>query len=92
MTNCAEFCAKFIWMTTLLVKAILALSQLIKTIAADNKDEFRRYKGVEVLIDMLETYKSAQVAKALIHVLNGNGNFTNNILFSVHFLFIRNQH
>ena len=44
-------------------------------LTADNKDAFRRYKGVEVLIEMLKIHKSAHVAKALSHVLSGNGNF-----------------
>ena len=39
---------------------------------ADNKDTFRRYKGVEVLIETIRKHKSTVVTKALIHVLTGN--------------------
>ena len=56
-------------------KIKLTLSQFIKAFTADNKDAFRRYKGVKILVEMLKNYKSSQVAKTLIHVLNGNGNF-----------------
>ena len=41
---------------------------------ADNKDAFRKYKGIEVLIEMLKGYKSDVVARALTHVLTGNSN------------------
>ena len=31
--------------------------------------------GIDALIEMLEEYKSIVVAKALIHVLSGNGKY-----------------
>ena len=40
---------------------------------ADNKDTFRKYKGVEILIEMLKEYKTVVVAKTLTHVISGNG-------------------
>ena len=40
---------------------------------ADNKDAFRKYKGVEILIEMLKEYKSVVVAKTLTHAISGNG-------------------
>lgn len=41
---------------------------------ADNKDAFRKYKGVELLIELMKKYKSLNVIKALNHVLKGNCN------------------
>ena len=72
----------------LLVKVKLALIHFANTFTADNKDAFRRYKGVEILVEMLRIHKDAQVAKALFHVLNGNGKkklilIIVNIIFSV---------
>ena len=40
---------------------------------ADNKDTFRHYKGIEVLIEMFNLYRNSTVANALSHVLSGNG-------------------
>ena len=40
---------------------------------ADNKNLFRRYGGIDVLIDVFEKLKSEHVARALEHVLKGNG-------------------
>ena len=39
---------------------------------ADNKDVFRRYKGIEILIEMLKEHNSVTVAKTLTYVLTGN--------------------
>ena len=41
--------------------------------AADNKNTFRRYRGVVVLIEMLRTHKNVEIVKTLIHVLSRNG-------------------
>lgn len=41
---------------------------------ADNKDIFRRYRGVEILIEMLKTHRDPQIAKALSHVIKENCN------------------
>ena len=54
-------------------KIKLTLSQFIKAFIADNKDAFRRYKGVEILIEMLKEHKNVSVIKALTHVLSENG-------------------
>lgn len=54
---------------------------------ADSKDAFREFKGVEVLIELLKKNKSAPVAKALTHVLTGNGNSLMRFFFlSAYFL------
>lgn len=34
---------------------------------------FRRYKGIEVLIKMLEYHKDPIIVRALTHTLKGNG-------------------
>ena len=54
-----------------ITKSILVQKKKV-TYAADNKDTFRRYKGIEILIGMFSVHKSVQVAKALKHVLSGN--------------------
>ena len=41
--------------------------------SADNKDTFRRYRGIEVLIEMFSLYRNSTIAKALSHVLSENG-------------------
>ena len=78
VTECAKYYARLTWTTTLLVKHKFAcyfhsahLHSLAST--ADSKDAFRRYNGVEVLIEMLRAHKDAQVARALVHVLRDNG-------------------
>ena len=58
-------------MITLLVKQKYNFFNTL--LLADNKDAFRRYKGVEVLIEMLKEHKGTAVAKALTHVLSDNG-------------------
>ena len=49
------------------------LIQSIWLRSADNKDTFRHYRGIEVLIEMFKLYRNSIVAKALSHVLSGNG-------------------
>lgn len=49
-------------------------------------DTFRRYKGIEVLIEMLKLYRDPFVAQALTHTLKGNGKQNNTkILFILYF-------
>ena len=50
-----------------------ALIQSICLYLADNKDTFRHYMGIEVLIEMFKLYRNSTVANALSHVLSGNG-------------------
>ena len=52
---------------------------------ADNKDNFRRYRGIEILIDMLKEQKSGVVAKALAHVISGNGKLTQYVYSQLNF-------
>ena len=78
----ADFCVKFTWMIALLVKVKFCYN-LNELFTADNKDAFRRYKGIEILVEMLRIHKSAQVTKALCHVLRRNGIFIKNLTILV---------
>ena len=51
--------------------------------AADNKDAFREYGGIDTLVNLLDTHKSPEIAKALTHVLQGNGNCPKASFFNV---------
>ena len=78
MTRCAGFYAKFTWMIILLVKSTstnASHKHNTTTIypTADNKDEFRRCKGVKILIKILKEHKGLKVVNALRYVLSGNG-------------------
>ena len=42
-------------------------------LTADSNVVFRRYNGVEILIEMLMVHKDVQIVKALLHVLNKKG-------------------
>ena len=42
-------------------------------LTADNNVVFRRYNGIEILIEMLMVHKDVQIVKALLHVLNKKG-------------------
>ena len=62
---------RLIWMMTLHVKT--QNKRIFDApFLADNKDAFRKYRGVEILIKVLREYKSAAVVKAIIHVITGN--------------------
>ena len=68
-------------MTTPLVKD--KITNLCNTfLTADNKNAFRRYKGIEVLAEMLNEHKNVTVTKALIHVLEGSGKCLNIIILT----------
>ena len=41
---------------------------------ADNRDSFMKFIGVDTLVNLLETHISPVIAKALTHVMQGNGN------------------
>ena len=43
---------------------------------ADNRDAFRRYRGIDILIKTLEIHKDSQAAKALWHALSENSKQT----------------
>ena len=58
---------------TLPVKNKISIETFLQHhLLADNKNAFRRYKGIELLIKMLREHKNIIVAKALIHVLTEN--------------------
>ena len=72
-TGYVKCCVAFTWTRILLVEQIKQNKKLSNaSFIADSKESFRKYKGVEVLIEVFKEHKNVAVTKALTHVLTGN--------------------